>query len=862
MKMLRFFWLFVLGALFTACGGTDEENDSFVDNGPNQSTDNGEDVVVKDDHFLSIVGADDQHVIVLSPYGETITMVVASNSNVWADQEMDIFNVDWIRTRFTVKDSVVEGFDYVYNLIIEVDPNETYEEREAFVHRIVLQANLFLQHAILEVNESFESVDIASQGGTLESGVVETTFWENGSMSEFYEEVYYSDVEDAIESFPVRNKDYGFYTPLIIAPNPTTEGRIITVHYGIRNVETGKITDVHSYQVVQGGEPYANVQGTVSYSEDGQTFTITPMSNVNLQVSENLDWLEFTGVENGVYSFKLSANNSGEVRDGDIVFINSKQGVQTSVGVVQYSSDVVRVHLNEGETLESKLTKEQMVNTESLIITGDMSDEDYYTLSTYFTTLKFIDLSGLETNTISDTYGEFISIPSQAFINMALLKRVILPENIIDIPGSAFEGCKSLVSVNIPEKVVQIGSYAFQNCESLKSVNIPAGVTSIGHSAFWGCESLERVEIPYGVTELETGIFFECTSLKEVVLPNSITRFSTYGGGRGGSQFALCSSLEKINIPTEVKSLPEYCFLYCTSLESIDVSGITSFDDYVFSGATAMKSIEFNEDLSSIGMGCFEGCTLLKEIELPLGITSLGSGAFDGCVALEKANIPATLTEVPSNVFRGCTALTAIELPKSIISIGDAAFENTGITAIEFPENLMDIGDSAFKGCSLTEVNFPNGLKSIGSSAFEDNDFTILRIPESVTEIGMLAFAECKKLKKAIIKASITTLEYRTFFNCIDMTHLQLPKTLTTADDGAFSACQQVRYVYSEATTPPTGEGMRPLVWAFITTYVPSNLLETYKTADSWFNDSQYLRDIALYSLDFKQLDFEPTYAD
>ncbi len=861
--MSRFFWLFVLGALFIACGGADEESDGNVDNGPNQSTENGGDVVVKDDRFLYIVGANEDKVIVLSPYGETITLVVASNSATWAEEEIDMFREDWINTRFTVKDTVVEGFDYVYNLIIEVDPNDTYEEREtAFKHHDVMNVNMFLQHAKLVVNELIESVDMASQGGTLESGVVETTFWHNGSMSEFYEEIYYSDVEDAIESFPVRNEDYGYYTPLIVAPNPTTEERTLTVYYGIRNIETGEITEVHSYRVVQGGEPYAKIQGTVSCSEDGQTFTITALTNVNLQVSESLDWVEYTGVENGVYTFKVTANNSGTVRDGDIIFINNKQGVKTSVGVVQYSSDLVRVHLNEGETLESKLTKDQMVNTESIVITGYMSDEDYYTLSTYFTTLKFVDLSGLESNAILEGYGEFISIPTQAFINMALLKRVILPENIIRIPVSTFEDCISLVSVNIPEKVVEIGSYAFDNCKSLKSVNIPSGVTSIGHSAFWGCESLERVEIPYGVTELETGMFFERTSLKEVVLPNSITKFSTYGGGRGGSQFALCSSLEKINIPTEVNSLPEYCFLYCTSLESIDVSGITSFDDYVFNGATALKSIEFNDDLRSIGMGCFEGCTLLKEIVLPLGITSLGSGAFANCIALEKANIPATLTEVPGIVFSGCTALTAIELPKSIISIGDGAFENTGITAIEFPENLMDIGESAFKGCSLTEVNFPEGLKSIGSSAFEGNDFTFLRIPESVTEIGMLAFAECKKLKMAIIKASIAKLEYRTFFNCIDMTHLQLPKTLTTADDGAFSACQQVRYVYSEATTPPTGEGMRPLVWAFITTYVPSNLLETYKSADSWFNDSQYLRDIALYSFDFNQLGFEPTYAD
>jgi len=841
-----------------ACGGDD---DSIVERDPDDSTGGGEHDNVQRDDFLHLLG-EIESPIVVSPYGATLTLVGATNAPLLIEEGESLFREDWIDCSYVRKDSVVDAFEFVYDIIICIEPNEEFDnERVARTyHRIQVNTELeIIQMGPLAVNKTADSFDVAAQGGSLESGVIETSFWDNGSMSEFYEEIYYSDNDSAIEAFPIRNEDYGFYSPLIVAPNPITEERVINIYYGIRNKRTEAIDVVHSYKIVQSGEPYASSQGVVSYGEGEQTITITPMTNVNLQVSENLDWLEFTGVENGVYSFKLSANNSGEVRDGDILFINNKQGVKTTVGVVQFSSNVVRVHLNEGETLESKLTKEQMVNIESLIITGDMGDEDYNTLSTYFTTLKFVDLSGLETNTWSDAYGELISLPSQAFMNMALLKRVILPENMIEIPHSAFAQCKSLVSVNIPEKVVQIGSEAFDYCKSLKSINIPAGVTAIGHSAFWGCESLERVEIPYGVTELETGVFFECTSLKEVVLPNSITEFSSYGGGRGGSQFALCSSLEKINIPTGVKSLPDHCFLYCPSLESIDLSGITNFGDYVFSGATALKSVEFNDDLSSIGMGCFEGCTLLKEIELPLGITYLGSGAFEDCIALENTNIPATLTEVPGGVYRGCSALTAIELPKSIIKIGDGAFENTGITSIKFPENLMDIGDSAFKGCSLTEISFPDGLESIGQSAFEGNDFTILRIPESVTEIGMLAFAECKKLKKAIIKANITTLRYHTFFNCIDMTHLQLPKTLTTADDGAFSACQQVRYVYSEATTPPTGEGMRPLVWAFITTYVPSNLMETYKTADSWFNDSQYLRDTSLYAFEFGQLDFEPT---
>ena len=187
------------------------------------------------------------------------------------------------------------------------------------------------------------------------------------------------------------------------------------------------------------------------------------------------------------------------------------------------------------------------------------------------------------------------------------------------------------------------------------------------------------------------------------------------------------------------------------------------------------------------------------------------------------------------------------------------AFYSNKIKVLNIPENVKEVGSYAFAYNGIEELTLNEGLKEMGNYAFYENNFEFLRIPESVTEIGSHAFAECQKMKSAIIKANITTLKPRTFFNCIDLVKLQLPKTLTTVEDQAFSACQQVRYIYSEAVVPPTGEGMRPLVWAFITVYVPSDLVEIYKTAESWFDDSYGIRSTSLYSIEFGELEFEPT---
>lgn len=64
------------------------------------------------------------------------------------------------------------------------------------------------------------------------------------------------------------------------------------------------------------------------------------------------------------------------------------------------------------------------------------------------------------------------------------IKKVVLPQGLLNISPFAFDECSKLESIVIPNTITSIGDYAFSDCLGLTSIIIPNSITSIGHSAF------------------------------------------------------------------------------------------------------------------------------------------------------------------------------------------------------------------------------------------------------------------------------------------------------------------------------------------------------------------------------------------
>ena len=131
-------------------------------------------------------------------------------------------------------------------------------------------------------------------------------------------------------------------------------------------------------------------------------------------------------------------------------------------------------------------------------------------------------------------------------------------------------------------------------------------------------------------------------------------------------------------------------------------------------------TIEFSNDITSIGNYAFLGCSDLTSIDIPNSVTSIGNNAFTNCSGLTSCTIGSGVTSIGAQAFLNCISLTSIDIPNSVTSIGTSTFEGcTSLTSINIPNSVTSIGAQAFYQCSsLTSITIPSGITSIGNNAF------------------------------------------------------------------------------------------------------------------------------------------------
>lgn len=173
------------------------------------------------------------------------------------------------------------------------------------------------------------------------------------------------------------------------------------------------------------------------------------------------------------------------------------------------------------------------------------------------------------------------------------VKKVIVPEGVVEIGANAFSFCPNLTEVEVRGNTLKvIGSTAFKCSGNFKTINLPDGLTTIGDYAFIYCVSIETLPIPANTLDLGYGIFLGCSGLKEFTIPSTWTTIPgdmfancnhlaevTIPEGiteLGFEAFYGCKSFEKITIPVSVTSLCEACFMACTNLVDIYYMGTSA----------------------------------------------------------------------------------------------------------------------------------------------------------------------------------------------------------------------------------------------------------------------------------------------
>lgn len=173
--------------------------------------------------------------------------------------------------------------------------------------------------------------------------------------------------------------------------------------------------------------------------------------------------------------------------------------------------------------------------------------------------------------------------------------------------------------------------------------------------------------------------------------------------------------------------------------------------------------------------------------------------------------------------------------------IADYAFEipngqQSSLTSVTISDNVTTMGSYVFHRCkALTDIVMPNSVTTIGSNTFKEcTSLSSVTLSNTLSNIYIGTFYNCYSLQNITVPSSVTYIDASAFYNCSGLTSIDIPSAVTNIGSQAFYGCINLTGITVNATTPPTlGSG------AFYYTndcpiYVPSESVETFKTAYIW----------------------------
>ena len=278
----------------------------------------------------------------------------------------------------------------------------------------------------------------------------------------------------------------------------------------------------------------------------------------------------------------------------------------------------------------------------------------------------------------------------------------------------------------------------------------------------------------------------------EIILRDDTTEIKQYA-------FYSNKDITSINIPNNITSIVEMAFSGCTSLTSVTIGeNVTSIGNFAFSGCTSLTSVTIGENVTSIGDFAFEGCTSLASVTLGKNVTSIGSYAFWFCTKLTSITLGENVASIGSSAFSGCTSLTSITLPNTVTSIGSQAFNQCYSLAIIYNNSNLTItkgsSDNGYIGYYAQEI-IGKGSQAEGD-IIEENNVIYYKNGTTVIAIGCAATSPTE----IILRDDTTEISEGAFYTNQNITSINIPNSVTSIGDSAFSGCSNLKEVYYEGS--------------------------------------------------------------
>ncbi|MBD5350188.1 MAG: leucine-rich repeat domain-containing protein [Bacteroides sp.] len=352
-------------------------------------------------------------------------------------------------------------------------------------------------------------------------------------------------------------------------------------------------------------------------------------------------------------------------------------------------------------------------------------------------------------------------------------------------------------------------------------------------------------ETTYTVTSIAIEAFIYCTDITSVSIPATITSIPN------GDVFALCTSLESINVDPENTS-------YCSENGVLYNKNKTRL---ISCPKTFTGEFTIPASVTTLESFCFTDCTKLTSAPIPSTVTTFGMGPFIRCKSLTSLTIPASTKPASSNVYicfdtpllesitveEGNTSICSVDgvvynsaqdkliqypaakkgdvkILESVTSYGNYSLAGVqALTSFTVPAEITSFSNNILRSCpNLTEINVDEGNTSYSSEdgvlfnkdktnliSFPSGKSGEYTVPDGVTTISSAAFSSSK------------------------ISNIELPSSVTNYGGSFFGNCGNLTKIIFNNPTPPSSFTRLYFRTARkdLTLYVPEESVEAYKEA-------------------------------
>ena len=273
-----------------------------------------------------------------------------------------------------------------------------------------------------------------------------------------------------------------------------------------------------------------------------------------------------------------------------------------------------------------------------------------------------------------------------------------------------------------------------------------------------------------------------------------------------------------------ITALPSAAFMYCSAMTDVLLPSNASF--------------------KTIPQNCFAYCNVLKPVAIPSTVTTITDRAFQYINGSQftSVTIPSAVTSIGQYAFYNCNYLKSItfEASSSTLTLGTYTFANcfyqsSAVGTIDLsPRKITSIPNYCFYYCRyLKGITWPQGLTFIGGSAFRycfyyQASTGTVKIPEGVTSISSTyAFANCLYLTAVTLPSTLTNLNNYTFYYCTRLATItsfrSTAPTVSAATFGNNTTYYTGRTSYSAGTNklrvPAGATGYNASYWSSVLLY-------------------------------------------